>query len=178
MGSTALKRPCEATWPNWHGADLTWSISSERRPAGCPTPTAGGVTKQFREIYNASSVDEANTALQRFESSPLGQKYPQSVNLWRHTWDRFIPFLTIPAGSKKGYLATNSIESLNNELRKATRNRVQFPNDDSAIKTLWLMICNIEDRRAAQRKKERNNAPPLPPADSLKVEKYPNGNRP
>ena len=33
---------------------------------------------------------------------------------------------------------------------KATRNRVQFTNDEPAFKTLWLMVCNIEDRRAAQ----------------------------
>lgn len=56
---------------------------------------------------------------------------------------------------------TNSIESLNNELRKATRNRIQFTNDESAIKTLWLMICNIEDKRALKRTKQqkrRSNA--------------------
>ena len=43
---------------------------------------------------------------------------------------------------------------MNNELRKATRNRVQFTNDDSAIKTLWLRIRNIEDKRAAKRAKQ------------------------
>lgn len=152
MGSTALKKPCEATWPNSMvqtcvvhliRAATRWVSYSDRK----------GVTKQLREIYNASSVDEAKAALQRFESSPLGQKYPQSVKVWRDAWDRFIPFLQFPPEARKVIYTTNSIESLNNELRKATRNRVQFPNDDSAIKTLWLMICNIEDRRAAQRKK-------------------------
>ncbi len=43
---------------------------------------------------------------------------------------------------------------MNSQLRKATRNRVQFPSDSAAVKTLWLMICNIEDRRAARRAKE------------------------
>ncbi|AEX75527.1 transposase-like protein [Corynebacterium diphtheriae HC02] len=43
---------------------------------------------------------------------------------------------------------------MNSKLRKATRNRVQFPSDSAAVKTLWLMICNIEDRRAARRAKE------------------------
>ena len=52
------------------------------------------------------------------------------------------------------------IESMNNELRKATRNRVQFTNDDSAIKTLWLMICNIEDKRAAKRAKQGKRVAP------------------
>lgn len=134
--------------------DLTWSISSERRPAGCPTPTAGGVTKQLREIYNASSVDEANTALQRFESSGAGTKIS---SIRQPLAPHLGPVHPVPYNSRRKQerlsCATNSIESLNNELRKATRNRVQFPNDDSAIKTLWLMICNIEDRRAAQRKK-------------------------
>lgn len=50
---------------------------------------------------------------------------------------------------------TNSIESLNTQLRKATRNRGgQFPNDTAALKTLRLMICDIEDKRAAQRAKK------------------------
>lgn len=40
-------------------------------------------------------------------------------------------------------------------LRKATRNRIQFTNDESAVKTLWLMICNIEDKRALKRAKKQ-----------------------
>ncbi|MBK4142038.1 IS256 family transposase, partial [Corynebacterium macginleyi] len=59
---------------------------------------------------------------------------------------------------RKVIYTTNSIESFNNQLRKATRNRVQFTNDDSALKTLWLMICTIEDRRAAKRAKQGKRA--------------------
>ena len=50
---------------------------------------------------------------------------------------------------------TNSIESLNYQLRKVTKNRGHFPNDAAAVKLLWLAICNIEDRRARDRAKER-----------------------
>ncbi|SPJ41794.1 hypothetical protein CHUV2995_02624 [Corynebacterium diphtheriae subsp. lausannense] len=55
-------------------------------------------------------------------------------------------------------MTANSIESFNNQLRKATRNRVQFTNDDSALKTLWLMICTIEDKRAIKRAKQGKRA--------------------
>lgn len=55
-------------------------------------------------------------------------------------------------------MTTNSIESFNNQLRKATRNRVQFTNDESALKTLWLMICNIEDKRAIKWAKQGKRA--------------------
>ena len=50
---------------------------------------------------------------------------------------------------------TNSIESLNYQMRKVIKNRGQFPNDAAAVKLLWLAICNIEDKRAAERAKER-----------------------
>ena len=50
---------------------------------------------------------------------------------------------------------TNSIESLNYQLRKVTKNRGHFPNDAAVVKLLWLAICNIEDKRARERAKER-----------------------
>ncbi len=50
---------------------------------------------------------------------------------------------------------TNSIESLNYQLRKVTKNRGHFPNDDAVTKLLWLAICNIEDKRARERAKEK-----------------------
>jgi putative transposase len=49
---------------------------------------------------------------------------------------------------------TNSIESLNYQLRKIIKNRGHFPNDDAVIKLLWLAIRDIEDKRARQRAKE------------------------
>ena len=48
---------------------------------------------------------------------------------------------------------TNAIESLNYQLRKVTKNRGHFPNDDAVVKLLWLAICNIEDKRARERDK-------------------------
>ena len=50
---------------------------------------------------------------------------------------------------------TNAIESLNYQLRKVTKNRGHFPNDEAAVKLLWLAICDIEDKRALQRAKDQ-----------------------
>jgi len=44
-----------------------------------------------------------------------------------------------------------SIESLNYQLRKVTKNRGHFPGDDAVVKLLWLAIINIEDKRARVR---------------------------
>ncbi len=41
---------------------------------------------------------------------------------------------------------TNAIESMNASLRKVTKNRGAFPNDQAAIKLLYLAIRNISKR--------------------------------
>src|SRR5699024_10905106 len=85
----------------------------------------------------------------------LGQKYPSAVAVFENAWDRFIPFLQFPPALRRVIYTTNAIESLNYQLRKVTKNRSQFPTDDSVVKLLWLAICNIEDKRAREREKER-----------------------
>ncbi len=147
----------EATWPNSMvqtcivhliRAANRWVSYQDRK----------GVSRALREVYTAANEDTARASLDAFETSELGQKYPQSVKVWRDAWERFVPFLQFPPAARKVLYTTNSIESLNAELRKATRNRGQFPNDTAALKTLWLMICNIEDKRAAQRAKQAKRA--------------------
>ena len=67
------------------------------------------------------------------------------------------PLPGLPPGPAPGHLCTtNAIESLNYQLRKVTKNRGHFPSDEAAVKLLWPAICNIEDRRAAERAKEKN----------------------
>ena len=59
-----------------------------------------------------------------------------------------------------GTPSTNSIESLNYQLRKVSKNRGHFPSDEAVVKLLWLAICDIEDKRARERDKEKG----LPPS--------------
>ncbi|MBG9364331.1 transposase, partial [Corynebacterium diphtheriae] len=122
----------EATWPNSMvqtcivhliRAANRWVAYGERR----------GVSAALRKIYTAADEPTAQVALDEFEASGLGEKYPRSVKVWRDAWARFVPFLQFPPAARKVIYTTNSIESFNNELRKATRNRVQFTNDESAL---------------------------------------------
>ena len=80
---------------------------------------------------------------------------PRGARPGRTAWERFTPFLAFPPELRRVIYTTNAIESLNYQLRKVTKNRGHFPNDEAVIKLLWLAICNIEDKRARQREKER-----------------------
>jgi putative transposase len=113
------------------------------------------LAKALRPIYTAADAEAAHAEFVAFTDSALGKKYPHAVSTWQAAWERFIPFLAFPPELRRVIYTTNSIESLNYQLRKIIKNRGQFPNDVAVIKLLWLSICNIEDKRARQREKER-----------------------
>ena len=70
---------------------------------------------------------------------------------WRRKWEQFVPFIAFSPKVGKIIYTTNAIESLNYQLRKIIKNRGHFPNDQAAVKLLWLAICSIEDKRARER---------------------------
>jgi len=109
----------------------------------------------LKVVYTAVNADTAQIALLELADSPLGRKYPAAVAVWERAWDRFIPFLAFPPAVRKVIYTTNSIESLNYQLRKIIKNRGHFPSDDAVVKLLWLAIRDIEDKRARAREKER-----------------------
>jgi transposase-like protein len=111
--------------------------------------------KALKPIYTAADAAAAQTEFDTFRDSIWGKKYPHAVATWEAAWERFIPFLAFPPELRRVIYTTNSIESLNYQLRKVIKNRGHFPNDEAVIKLLWLAICNIEDKRARQRAKER-----------------------
>jgi len=113
------------------------------------------VAAALKPIYTAPSAEVARAELDAFRDGPWGAKYPHAVVTWENAWDRFIPFLAFPPELRRVIYTTNSIESLNYQLRKIIKNRGHFPNDDAVIKLLWLAICNIEDKRARQRAKDK-----------------------
>lgn len=113
------------------------------------------VAAALKPIYTAVNDDAALEALEAFNDSDVGRRYPSAVKTFQDAWDRFTPFLAFPPELRRVIYTTNAIESLNYQLRKVTKSRGHFPNDAAAVKLLWLAICDIEDKRAREREKER-----------------------
>lgn len=113
------------------------------------------VATALKTVYQAADADAAKTALGAFAASELGRGNPNTVRVFEDAWERFIPFLAFPPMLRRVIYTTNAIESLNYQLRKIIKNRGHFPNDAAVVKLLWLAICNIEDKRARDREKER-----------------------
>ena len=152
-GLTGFPEAIEATWP--HTIVQTCVVHLIRASMRFVSYTdRKAVAAALRPIYTAPTEAAAAQELDLVAASNWGKKYPATVRVWRDAWERFIPFLEFPPAVRKIIYTTNSIESLNYQLRKIIKNRGHFPNDDAVIKLLWLAIRDIEDKRARERAKE------------------------
>jgi putative transposase len=103
------------------------------------------VAADLRTIYTAATDREAETRLAEF-AAKWDDKYPTISKSWRTNWARVIPFFAHPAEIRRVIYTTNAIESLNMSLRKVTKTRSSFPNDEAVLKLLYLALRNIEKR--------------------------------
>ena len=153
-GLTGFAEAVEATWPQ--ATVQTCVVHLIRNSMRF---VSYGKRKQvaaaLKSVYTAPTADAAAEAFEEFANSALGQSNPTTVIAWRNAWERFIPFLAFPPDLRRIIYTTNAIESLNYQLRKIIKNRGHFPSDQAAVKLLWLAICNIEDKRARERAKEK-----------------------
>ena len=160
-GLTGFPEAIEATWPTaMVQTCVVHLIRASMRFVSYTDREA--VAAMLRPIYTAPTEDAALMALTTFADSTLGRKYPAAVASWEKAWDRFTPFLAFGPALRKVIYTTNSIESLNYQLRKIIKNRGHFPNDAAAVKLLWLAIRNIEDKRARERAKEAGRPKGVP----------------
>jgi len=96
------------------------------------------VAADLRRIYRAATAEEANQNLE--EVTLKWNAYPSLSQVWQRNWDRITPFFHYPADIRKAIYTTNSVEALHRSLRKIIKTRGAFPNEESALKLLFLAI--------------------------------------
>jgi len=96
------------------------------------------ITRELRAIYTAPSVEAAEESFASFTDN-WQDKYPAMIKSWENSWNDFVPFLAFPVELRKIVYTTNSIESLNSRFRRAVRHRGHFPNEQAALKVLYLV---------------------------------------
>ncbi len=100
---------------------------------------------ELKSIYKASTVEGAKLALDDF-SVKWKEKYPYIAPIWQKNWEFLSTYFDYPPAIKKAIYTTNAIESLNMTLRMALKNRRVFPNEESALKVLYLALERISKR--------------------------------
>lgn len=100
------------------------------------------IAADLKLIYGSATAEQAEMELSAFEAKWDASHATIGMS-WRRNWDQIIPFFAYPADIRKVIYTTNAIESLNMSLRKVTKNRGSFPNDEAMLKLLYLALRNI-----------------------------------
>jgi putative transposase len=103
------------------------------------TQDSKAVIVDLKKIYQAATVVEAEGALEDFAQA-WDAKYPTIAKMWRAKWTDIVTLFDYPAPIRKAIYTTNAIESVNSVIRKFTRNRKIYPNEESALKIVYMAI--------------------------------------
>jgi putative transposase len=109
----------------------------------CSWKERKAVAQELKTIYRAENAQAAAAALQEFEDGSWGKRFAAITAMWRRHWAQVIPFFAYPPEVRKMIYTTNAIESLNAKLRRSVRIRGHFPNDEAAMKLIWLQLREI-----------------------------------
>ena len=108
-----------------------------------------GIAVNLKPVYEAPNADAAERVFEEF-AEKWAKAYPAMIRLWRNAWDEFVPFLDYNVEIRKVLCSTNAIESLNARFRRAIRARGHFPNEQAALKTLYLVVRSLDPKGAGQ----------------------------
>ena len=101
------------------------------------------IRRDVRPVCTAPGVAAAEAArdamLDKWEA-----KYPAIRNLWMDAWERFIPFLDYDAEIRRVICSTNAIESLNARFKRSIRARGHFPDEQAALKCMYLTVRSLD----------------------------------
>lgn len=102
-----------------------------------------GIVKALKPVYTAPSEQAAKDRFAEF-TAEWGQRYPAIVRLWESSWAEFVPFLEYDVEIRRVICTTNAIESINARYRRAVRARGHFPNENAALKCLYLVTRSLD----------------------------------
>lgn len=99
----------------------------------------------LKAIYGAVNREAAFDALTTL-ADKWGLKYKLAIASWHNNWDNLTSYFDYPLEIRKIIYTTNTIENLNRGIRKYTKTKVQFVDDQAAAKAVYLAILNIEKK--------------------------------
>jgi putative transposase len=100
---------------------------------------------ELRRIYTAADADQARQVLDELTAAWSESKTrTAALQVWDRAWERVIPFLAFPEEIRRIVYTTNTVESLHMQIRKTIKTRGHFPNDDAALRLIWLAIMRAK----------------------------------
>jgi transposase-like protein len=101
------------------------------------------IARALKPVYTAATEAAATERFLEFAQA-WGTKYPAIVRLWENAWSEFVPFLAFSPEIRTVICSTNAIESVNARIRRAVNARGHFPNEQAALKCVYLAVMSLD----------------------------------
>jgi putative transposase len=101
------------------------------------------IAKALKPVYTAPTEAAAKQRFAEFAEA-WGARYPAIVRLWDNAWAEFVPFLAFDPEIRRVICSTNAIESVNARIRRAVKARGHFPNEQAALKCVYMAIMSLD----------------------------------
>ncbi|WP_373293120.1 IS256 family transposase, partial [Actinoplanes campanulatus] len=109
------------------------------------------IAKALKPVYTAPTEQAAEQRFLEF-AEVWGDRYPAIVRLWENAWAEFVPFLAFDTEIRTVICSTNAIESVNARIRRAVRARGHFPNEQAALKCVYLAVMALDPTGTGRRR--------------------------
>lgn len=109
------------------------------------------LVQDLKPVYTAASDGIALANFAKFEQK-WSTKYRVVVDMWRNNWDTLTQFYNYPVAIRRIVYTTNIVEGFHRRVRKVIKTKSVFPNDDSVIKLIYLVIRDIEAKQKSAKR--------------------------
>lgn len=99
----------------------------------------------LKEVYKATNEELGLEALNEMYNK-WGNKYGMVLDSWMNNWDNLSTFFGYEDRIRKLIYTTNTVEGFNRQLRKVTKTKTVFPNDDAVLKAMYLATTDITQK--------------------------------
>lgn len=99
----------------------------------------------LKEVYRANTKEEAESNLLKLDEK-WSSKYKIAVKSWQDNWEDLAQYFEFTPQIRRLIYTTNLLEGYNRQIRKVTKNRSNFPTEDSILKLMYLAVRNIEKK--------------------------------
>jgi transposase-like protein len=100
---------------------------------------------ELKEVYKADTKELAEVRLEELAEKWM-KKYPVVIQSWQNNWHKLSTYFKYTEPIRRIIYTTNTIEGYHRQVRKVTKTKGVFPNDDALLKMIYLAHKNISKK--------------------------------
>lgn len=100
---------------------------------------------ELKLVYKADTKELAELNLEKLADA-WQKKYPIVIKSWQDNWHKLSTYFKYTADIRRIIYTTNTVEGFHRQVRKVTKTKGAFPNDEALLKLVYLAYRNARKK--------------------------------